>query len=121
MGNLTKGPAYLAGAERAPPVHCALSAAPPAAPAPAPVPSIATADEEEVVRLVVAREDAKERVERLVQALEEGRDFDPAELEELITLVEDISEVLRSMGVETEAPEAPPAPAFHSSALGLAQ
>lgn len=93
-------PAYLAGASAAPPYRAP-------APAPAAAPARSAESEEEVVRLVVAREDAKERVEQLVQALEDGRDFDPAELEELITLVEDISEVLRSMGVETEAPEAP--------------
>ena len=44
---------------------------------------------QEVVRLVAAREDAKERVEQLVEALEQGRDFDPNELEELIMLVEE--------------------------------
>ncbi|CAJ1423718.1 unnamed protein product [Effrenium voratum] len=63
--------------------------------------------EEEIVRMVAARADASERVEVLVQALEQGSDFDPAELEELITLVEDISEVLRGLGVESdEAPAA---------------
>ena len=38
---------------------------------------------------MAAREDAKERVEQLVEALEQGRDFDPNELEELIMLVEE--------------------------------
>lgn len=113
-------PAYLAGATTAPSAAPAVGPAAvgarsvPVAPA-APVGARSAEDEEEVVRLVVAREDAKERVEQLVQALEDGRDFDPNELEELITLVEDISEVLRSMGVETDAPEAVPPPASASA------
>ncbi|CAJ1382397.1 unnamed protein product [Effrenium voratum] len=79
--------------------------------------------EEEIVRMVAARADASERVEVLVQALEQGSDFDPAELEELITLVEDISEVLRGLGVESdEAPAAnlppPPVPVLATQPSG---
>eukprot|EP00439_Symbiodinium_sp_Y106_P045938 s2302_g5.t2 len=55
------------------------------------------------------------------EALEQGRDFDPQELEELITLVEDISEVLRAMGVEDEdgRPKAPPPSSVPPGAIGV--
>ncbi|CAE7309256.1 unnamed protein product [Symbiodinium sp. CCMP2592] len=110
-------PAYLAGA-----TPSAGTPAPTIAPAPQPParPS-AEAEDEEIARMIGARADASERVEQLVQALEQGRDFDPQELDELITLVEDISEVLRAMGVEDEdgRPKAPPPSSVPPGAIGV--